>query len=77
MDNSHIFDKILILNKLIFLEDMFVSNADKSVLFDYKQSSKKITYLLHNMYTIIATYELLLCYRLSSYWFKGLNIYKL
>jgi hypothetical protein len=54
MDNSHIFDKILILNKLIFLEDMFVSNADKSVLFYYTQSSKKITYLLHNMYTIIA-----------------------
>jgi hypothetical protein len=56
---------------------MFLFNAEKSVLFDYTQSSKEITYILHNMYTIIATYEFLLCNRLSSYWFKGLNIYKL
>ena len=77
MDNSHISDKILILNKIIFLEDMFLFNADKSVLFDYTQSSKKITYILHNMYSITATYEFSFCYRLSSYWFKGLNIYKL
>ena len=79
MDNLQISNKILKLNKqyfFIFIESVLFS-VRKCVLFDYKQSSKKITYILHNMYTIIVNYELLLCYRLSSYCFKGLNIYKL
>ena len=69
MDNLQISDKILNLNTFFFKysQDLFSFNVDKSVLFDHKQSSKKITYLLHNMYTIIATCECLLCHSRYSY----------
>ena len=41
---------------------MFSFNVGKCVFFDYKQSSKKITYLLPNMYT---TYDFLFCLKVK------------
>ena len=41
---------------------MFSFNADKSA---YKQRSNKITYLLNNLHTIIATYDFLFCLKVQ------------